>query len=71
LTWLGRPWQEAEAERAAVRADKRHKYEELKKQWLEDSKVHVNKAGDDKEGGSEGKSHGETKVIEEDPEEEW
>ncbi|GHJ87450.1 hypothetical protein NliqN6_3852 [Naganishia liquefaciens] len=67
---LGRPWQEAEAERAAVRADKRHKYEELKKQWLEDSKVHVNKAGDDKEGGSEGTAGGVTAFTDK-QREEW
>lgn len=51
---LGEPWQEAERARAAVRAEKRQKYEQLKKQWLEDSRVHVNKAGDDQEGGSQG-----------------
>lgn len=55
---LGKPWQEAERSRSAVRAEKRQKYEELKKQWLEDSRVHVNKAGDDKEGGSQGAAGG-------------
>lgn len=55
---LGKPWAEAEVERAALRNEKRQKYEELKKQWLEDSKVHVNKAGDDKEGGSAGAAGG-------------
>lgn len=68
---LGKPWAQAEVERGVVRMEKKQKYEELKKQWLEDSEVHVNKEGDDKEGTMGGKESGATAAFNDKQREEW
>lgn len=68
---LGKPWAQAEAERGAVRMEKKQKYEELKTQWLEDSDVHVNKDGDDKEGALGGKESGAAAAFNDKQREEW
>jgi hypothetical protein len=68
---LGKPWAQAEVERGAVRMEKKQKYEELKRQWLEDSEVHVNKEGDDKEGAVGGKESGTAAAFNDKQREEW
>ncbi|KAJ9109707.1 hypothetical protein QFC19_001937 [Naganishia cerealis] len=49
---LGKPWSEAETERAVLRRDKKQKYDELKSQWQNDSSVHITREGDDQEAAS-------------------
>jgi hypothetical protein len=68
---LGKPWAQAEAERGAVRTEKKQKYEELKRQWLEDSEVHVNKEGDDREGALGDKESGAAAAFNDKQREEW
>ncbi|KAJ9098700.1 hypothetical protein QFC21_004348 [Naganishia friedmannii] len=55
---LGNPGSEAETERAALRSEKKQKYEELKRQWQDDTSVHVQRDGDDHEAASGSGAHG-------------